>query len=278
MEDSESGNIFDLEYFFDMSPALLCVAGYDGYFKKINPAVSKTLDYTMEELFASPVNSFVHPDDKVITALKHKKMREGEPLLNFENRYVSKNGVIVWLSWISMPIKRDQLVFAIAQNITYKKQLNEYDRISAILGAVISGQNKSLNGIQRTVVTRPFLLSESADADTGRAEPLHGDQEWLNKFESIVRKHTGKLTLKLSLISDELALSERQLFRKVDRILGITPNKLVRIVRLQLAWEAIASGKYQTIKEISHLSGYQSRGHFTKIFKEVYGINVSELI
>jgi PAS domain S-box-containing protein len=40
----------NFEKFFDLSPDLLCVAGYDGYLKKINPAVSKLLGYTNEEL------------------------------------------------------------------------------------------------------------------------------------------------------------------------------------------------------------------------------------
>jgi PAS domain S-box-containing protein len=39
---------------------LLCVAGYDGYLKKINPAVSKLLGYTNEELLSKPINDFVY--------------------------------------------------------------------------------------------------------------------------------------------------------------------------------------------------------------------------
>jgi PAS domain-containing protein len=35
----------NFEKIFDLSPDLLCVAGYDGYLKKINPAVSKLLGY-----------------------------------------------------------------------------------------------------------------------------------------------------------------------------------------------------------------------------------------
>jgi len=94
----------------------------------------------------------------------------------------------------------------------------------------------------------------------------------------VVRNHVGKKDLNLTLISGELALSQRQLFRRVDQMLGITPNKLVRVIRLQLAWEAIASGKYRTIKEVSAIAGYVSRSHFSKLFREVYGINVSELL
>jgi hypothetical protein len=46
-------------------------------------------------------------------------------LFNFENRYVTKGGAIVWLLWTSLPIDSDKVVYAIAKNITYKKELEE---------------------------------------------------------------------------------------------------------------------------------------------------------
>jgi len=116
---------FNLELFFDLSADLLCITGYDGYFKKINPIVSKTLDYTNDELYSRPVSSFIHPEDRGITARNRENLLKNEPLLNFENRYVTKTGEIVWLSWTSMPVEKEQVVFAIAKNITHKKKLEE---------------------------------------------------------------------------------------------------------------------------------------------------------
>jgi PAS domain S-box-containing protein len=116
---------YNLEYFFDLSPDLLCIAGFDGYFRKINPAVSKTLGYTNEELMASPIDSFVHEEDRNLTSQKRENIKKDNPLLHFDNRYVTKSGEIVWLSWTSMPIKEEGLVFAIAKVITHKKKLEE---------------------------------------------------------------------------------------------------------------------------------------------------------
>lgn len=117
------GTNFKYELFFELSPDLLCIAGYDGYFKKINSAVSELLGYTMEELYASPINDFVYQDDKDITSKARKELTQTKPLYNFENRYVTKAGEIVWLAWTSHPVDSDQLIFAIAKNITYKKTL-----------------------------------------------------------------------------------------------------------------------------------------------------------
>lgn len=118
-------NNYIFEHFFELSPDLLCIAGFDGFFKKINPAVSKLLGYTNEELFSKPISEFIYSDDRETTAKYREELTKSSPLLNFENRYVTKNGEIVWLSWTSMPIDNDKLVYAIAKNITHTKKLEE---------------------------------------------------------------------------------------------------------------------------------------------------------
>lgn len=121
--NSESKYIF--ENFFELSGDLLCIAGYDGFFRKINPAVSKLLGYTNEELLSKPISEFQFIDDREYTLKSRKKVLENNPLFNFENRYVTKSGEIVWLSWTSMPIPDEKLVYAVAKNITHNKKLEE---------------------------------------------------------------------------------------------------------------------------------------------------------
>ncbi|GAB2606553.1 PAS domain-containing sensor histidine kinase [Belliella aquatica] len=126
MNDKLNSEILNkLEIFFNITPDLFCIAGYDGYFKRINPAVSALLEYNEEELFNTPINEFVHPEDKELTAKARKELTKKNPLLNFENRYVTKSGEIVWLSWTSMFLEKEELIFAIAKDITYKKKLEK---------------------------------------------------------------------------------------------------------------------------------------------------------
>ncbi|HET9487587.1 MAG TPA: PAS domain-containing sensor histidine kinase [Chryseosolibacter sp.] len=113
---------FQYDRFFELTPDLLCIAGYDGFFKKVNPAVATLLGYPMEELYARPINDFVYHEDKDITSRVREELTRSKPLLNFENRYVTSSGEIVWLSWTSLPVESDQLIFAIAKNVTHKKR------------------------------------------------------------------------------------------------------------------------------------------------------------
>jgi len=225
-----SQKVFDLEYFFQITPDLICIAGFDGYFKKINPAISKTLGYTEEELYSSPITTFIHADDRELTNQKHADLSKGLSLLNFENRYVAQGGSIVWLSWTSVPIVRDHLFFGIAKNITYRKQVEEYDRISSILGMINEDHQKRFKKVPRTTIVPNLTEPVIVKGENNEQGSSYSDQFWLDNFETVVRNRAGKRELNLSLISNELAISERQLFRHVDRILGITPNRLVRVI------------------------------------------------
>jgi PAS domain S-box-containing protein len=105
-------------HLFELTPDLVCIVSKEGYFKKINPAVSHTLGYTNAELMARPVASFIHPEDRQRTAANRQRLLAGKPLLNFKNRYLTNNGSTVWLEWTSVYLPAKEMVFAIAKNIT----------------------------------------------------------------------------------------------------------------------------------------------------------------
>lgn len=181
---------FKYELFFDLSPDLLCIAGYDGYFKKINAAVSKTLGYSFEELYARPINDFVFEEDKDITASVRHELTRARPLHNFENRYLTKSGEIVWLSWTSLPVEKDRLIFAIAKNITHKKKI-EAER-NALL-ANLAQMNKELQQVTYTTshdLRSPVnnLLSIFQLMDTSRVR----DQE-TREFLDVLQTAGGRL-------------------------------------------------------------------------------------
>src|SRR4030095_3639541 len=93
--------MFDL---FEMTPDLVCIAGKDGFFKKVNPAVIQKLGYNSDEIYSRLVSSFIYPEDRDRTGQVRSKLLKGEALLNFQNRYVKKDGSLIWLEWTSIYI------------------------------------------------------------------------------------------------------------------------------------------------------------------------------
>jgi PAS domain S-box-containing protein len=113
------------EKFFLLSLDLLCIAGFDGYFKRLNPVWEQTLGFTLEELLARPFIEFVHPDDRDATRREAERLSKGQDVVWFENRYRCRDGSYRWLRWSARAAVEDQLIHATARDVTERKNADE---------------------------------------------------------------------------------------------------------------------------------------------------------
>jgi two-component system, cell cycle sensor histidine kinase and response regulator CckA len=111
--------------FFTVSLDMLCLMGFDGYFKRLNPAWEKTLGFTNEELMSKTYIHFVHPDDRKRTFELSERILAGENIQDFENRYLCKDGSSRWLLWSLTSSPQQQLLYAVAHDITERKRAEE---------------------------------------------------------------------------------------------------------------------------------------------------------
>jgi PAS domain S-box-containing protein len=118
-------NRAERERFFELSLDMVCIAGFDGYFKQLNPAFEQVLGYTAEELLAKPWTKFVHPDDLQKTIDEGEKLAEGVRTLYFENRYLCNDGKYKWLAWKAVPVVESRLIYAVARDMTAEREAEE---------------------------------------------------------------------------------------------------------------------------------------------------------
>ncbi len=108
--------------FFNLSLDMLAIANFEGHFIRLNPAWERTLGFTPAEIMEQPYIDLIHPNDRAKTLSVAQGLNEGQVAISFENRYRCKDGSYRWLLWSAMPYAQQNLVYAIAHDITERKQ------------------------------------------------------------------------------------------------------------------------------------------------------------
>ncbi|MDJ0659373.1 MAG: PAS domain S-box protein [Crocosphaera sp.] len=109
--------------FFELNLDICCIAGFDGYFKKVNQVFTRTLGYSVDQLKAKPFLEFVHRDDQVCTLTKLENLTQEGKTHHCENRYRCQDGSYRWLAWTAVANVEEELIYAVARDITEWKKL-----------------------------------------------------------------------------------------------------------------------------------------------------------
>ena len=129
---------------FELSLDMLCVAGLDGWFKRVNPAFEQTLGYPARELLSRPLGEFVHPEDRDATQDAIRTLGRGGELGHFVNRFLRSDGVIRWLQWSARALPERGLVYAAARDVTDNRVLtNEQAALRRVATLVAEGGDPS---------------------------------------------------------------------------------------------------------------------------------------
>jgi two-component system, sensor histidine kinase and response regulator len=151
----------ELDRFFRLSLDLFCVATFDGFFVRVNPAWETVLGITEDELRKSPFMDFVHPDDRGATMDAMSGLLTGARLIGFENRYRCKDGSYKWLQWTSAPFPDQGLIYAVARDVSDRK-LAEERLAQMVLELKVARERAE----QATVAKGEFLANMSHEIRT----------------------------------------------------------------------------------------------------------------
>ena len=240
----------ELDRFFTLSLDLMCIAGFDGYFKRLNPTWERVLGYTLDELLAKPYLDFVHPDDRSVTTKEADRVRVGHQVLAFENRYRHKNGTYRWLEWAAVPYPDERVIYAAARDITERKEAKEtIQRYSRDLAAARKEGAESESRFTRlvnelevrdllNVVQSALQASQTSQAiEVTSAEPhwvellVPCTREAAEKIETVVERLGGDLPAEI--IESVSSAFKELLLNAVEWGGQLDPNRRVRIACLR---------------------------------------------
>jgi PAS domain S-box-containing protein len=117
----------ELAEIFSMSLDMICIADINtATFLKVNPAFTRTLGYGADELLNRSFLDLIHPEDVEPTvAVIDEKLKAGEEVIDFMNRFRCADGTYRWLEWVSCPVPERGITFAAAHDITKRKRTEE---------------------------------------------------------------------------------------------------------------------------------------------------------
>ncbi len=101
------------------------------------------------------------------------------------------------------------------------------------------------------------------------------NMRFIHKVMYVIETHISNPIFCMDILSDELSMSNIQVYRKLKMLTERTPNELIRNIRLERAASLLAQ-QADHVSEIAHQVGFNNLSYFSKCFKEKYKLSPSK--
>ena len=114
--------------YVDLLLDAVCAVDKNGRFEFLSTGAERIFGYSAAEMLGRSMLSFVHPADREKTLAAARAINVGEVRLDFENRYIRKDGQVVHLLWSARWSADKQQRVAVARDISKLKQAEARQR------------------------------------------------------------------------------------------------------------------------------------------------------
>ncbi len=207
-------------------------------------------------------------------------------------KYLNKEHVDLMISDVMMPgMDGFELLNALKSNeqlrslsvIMLTARAAEEDKLFALTKGVDDYLTKPFNKAELLARVKNILENrvnrhEIDPVGNPRLKNLNIDQQFLLNLQQVVEKHVDNHQLNVAFLSDEVALSPRQLQRKIKEITGLSPLGFIKEIRLQKAYRFLANREVPSVADAARKVGFEKADYFSSQFISRFGKRPSSML
>ena len=127
--------------------------------------------------------------------------------------------------------------------------------------------------IEQLLLDRDVKIETVVDKITDNNQ----DREFIERAIELVRLHLSDSGYDVAQFASDLCMSRATLYRMFASTTGQKPLEFMRSIRLKQAGELLRTDKTLSVQTVATLTGFASVSNFVKRFREMYGINPSQM-
>lgn len=117
--------------------------------------------------------------------------------------------------------------------------------------------------------------SNAAVSEVPAASLPPREAAFLDKVQQEIEARLSDSQFGVDRLAEEMCMSPRQLYRKLNAVTGETPAGLIRRLRMKRARDLLSTGRV-SVKEVAYQVGFRSRPSFSAAYRQEYGVSPSD--
>lgn len=172
-----------------------------------------------------------------------------------------------WLTWWA------KLLYALAITAVMTAGIKMYLRRQTV--KIAAKNEEKVNKLFELRTEARHQFAQNVNINPEKLTINEEEQQIMTKLLKAIEQNIGNQEYTVDQMASDIALSRSNLYRRMQAMLGITPNEFLRNVRLKHAARLLTETD-MPVSKVSLAVGFNSPRYFSQNFRKMFGVTPSE--